>query len=259
MGIYKILKTAILSLFFIVTVFSCKPKKAQNENLLLSKKNQLKKAFRYPNYLNKNYILGKFDYMNSNNFVIVPKDLSNKKIYIRKEVLVAFLKMQTAAKEDGISFKIISGTRSFAHQKRIWDYKWNSKYKDLPPLERVQKILLFSAMPTTSRHHWGTDIDLNNLTNSYFTKGKGLNEYNWLLKNASKFGFYQPYASKKEGRTGYEEEKWHWSYKPLSQLYLKYYNEHISIEDITGFDGSKYSKNLQIINKYVHGINSELK
>ena len=30
----------------------------------------------------------------------------------------------------------------------------------LSPLEQLQAILRFSALPGTSRHHWGTDLDV---------------------------------------------------------------------------------------------------
>ena len=110
-------------------------------------------------------------------------------------------------------------------------------------------------MPSTSRHHWGTDLDINSLSNSYFTEGKGKKEYNWLQKNASKFGFYQVYTSKENGRKGYNEEKWHWTYLPLSSKYLNYYNAHISLNDISGFKGSEFAKELNIIKNYVNGIN----
>lgn len=166
--------------------------------------------------------------------------------------------MAHEAKKENISLYIISGTRNFNHQKRIWNYKWNTKYKNLTPLNRVLKILEYSSMPSTSRHHWGTDIDLNNLTNNYFSYGKGLKEYNWLIENAPKFGFYQVYTSKSTGRTGYNEEKWHWSYAPLSTLYLEYYNKNISYSDIKDFDGFEFDKDLNIIPDYVNGINPEL-
>jgi len=66
----------------------------------------------------------------------------------------------------------------------------------------------------------GKDIYLNNLNNSYFKK-----EYDWLVKNASLYGFYQVYTSKENGREGYNIEKWHWSYNLLQKKYLKFYNE----------------------------------
>ena len=115
--------------------------------------------------------------------------------------------MYDAAKKEGITLKIISATRNFATQKIIWEGKWTGKRlheskenlaKTIPnPTERAIKILRWSSMPGTSRHHWGTDIDLNKLNNSYFEKGEGLKIYNWLIANASSFGFCQPYSPEK--------------------------------------------------------------
>lgn len=212
----------------------------------------------FPEYLNKEYVLGKFDYTKNDDFILVPESLSNKKIYVRKEVLDAFLKMEMAAKLENINLTIISGTRNFEHQKRIWNYKWNEKYKNIPTQKRALKILEYSSMPSSSRHHWGTDIDLNSLNNAYFSSGKGLATYNWLLKNASKFGFYQPYTSKENGRTGYHEEKWHWSYLPLSKIYLDFYNQQITDLDINDFEGAEFAKEIDIIKNYVNGISVEL-
>ncbi|QTD39390.1 M15 family metallopeptidase [Polaribacter batillariae] len=250
---FKLSIKLFLCLFFFG---NCNPSK--KEKITKTKSFKVDTIPKTPKYLTKNYVLGKFNYTNNADFVLVPKEVSNKKIYLRKEVLKAFLKMKRAAEKNNIRFKIISGTRNFNHQKRIWNYKWNTKYKNLPPLKRAKKILEFSSMPSTSRHHWGTDLDINSLNNTYFTKGKGLKEYHWLLKNASKFGFYQVYTSKKNGRTGYHEEKWHWTYLPLSSIYLKYYNTHVTLNDITDFKGAAFAKELNIIKNYVNGINPEI-
>ena len=80
--------------------------------------------------------------------------------------------MQRAALYDTIQLIIVSGTRNFKEQKAIWNRKWN-RYNNLKSIDRIKKILEYSSMPSTSRHHWGTDLDLNNLNNSYFTSGKG--------------------------------------------------------------------------------------
>ncbi len=216
------------------------------------------KLLKYPKYLDKDYVLGRFDYTKHSDFMLVPKDLSSKTIYLRKEVLEAFIKMSKQAKKEGVNLKIISGTRDFNHQKRIWNYKWTDKYKHIPEHKRAKKILEFSSMPSTSRHHWGTDMDINDLENSYFEKGRGKKEYQWLVKNAKNYGFYQVYTSKEYGRTGYNEEKWHWSYLPLSAIYLKYYNDKVNYKDIRDFIGSDYAKDLQMIKKYVNGVNKEI-
>lgn len=161
--------------------------------------------------------------------------------------------MYEAAKTENINLKIISGTRNFYEQKRIWERKWK-RHKDLSPIKRSLKILEYSSMPSTSRHHWGTDMDLNTLNNSYFEGGVGAKEYQWLKENASNYGFYKVYTSKKNGKTGYNMEKWHWTYMPLAKQYLEFYNSKIFYDDITGFKGSELAEEVYIIKKFVNGI-----
>ncbi|MHA7944529.1 M15 family metallopeptidase [Formosa sp. 3Alg 14/1] len=208
--------------------------------------------------ITKDFVLGKFNFKTDSCFVKVAPEFSNKTIYLQAEVYNAFIQMNALAKQDNITFKIISGTRNFTYQKSIWDRKWNN-YADLAPIERAQKILRFSSMPSTSRHHWGTDIDLNQLTNSYFESGQGLKEYNWLVENANAFGFYQVYTSKADGRTGYHEEKWHWSYIPLACQYLEFYNTTITEADISDFEGSEFASELKMITHFVNGIAEDAK
>ena len=203
--------------------------------------------------LTNDFVLGKFNYRKDRAFVKVDRQHSNKVIYLQKQTYDAFLEMLNEAKKEGIDLTIISGTRNFNAQRVIWNRKWE-KYKVLAPKTRALKILEYSSMPSTLRHHWGTDMDLNNLNNVYFESGKGLKEYNWLVENAFKYGFFQPYTSKENGRKGYEMEKWHWSYQPLSGLYLDYYNMEITYNDITGFSGFEFAKDINSISDYVNGI-----
>jgi LAS superfamily LD-carboxypeptidase LdcB len=208
--------------------------------------------------INKDFILGKYNYKKDTTFIKVKPIHSSKLIYIKKEVYDSFKKMYSKAQKDDIRLIIVSGTRNFYEQKSIWERKW-VKNKNLKPLKRAKKILEYSSMPTTSRHHWGTDIDLNSLNNSYFDNGKGKKEYEWLLKNAKDFGFYQVYTNKTKGRTGYNLEKWHWSYLPLASRYLKYYNENITYKDISDFKGSELAEQAKMITEYVNGISSQAK
>lgn len=214
------------------------------------------------------YLLGKFNPKTDTSFALIPmKYCSKEGMYLRKETIAAFVKMYDAAKKEGVNLKIISATRNFNDQKSIWEAKWNGSRlvngKNLSqtikdPVERAKTILRYSSMPGTSRHHWGTDMDLNSLENAYFTTSEGKKTYQWLKKNAADFGFCQPYSVKNETRpNGYEEEKWHWSYSPLSAEILKAYSQKINTENITGFIGSETAVKLNIIEHYVKGINPE--
>ena len=57
--------------------------------------------------------------------------------------------------------------------------------------------------------------------------------------------------------TGYEEEKWHWSYAPLSSWYLRQYPIDVGYERLTGFLGSETAQQIDVIANYVQGINPE--
>lgn len=129
--------------------------------------------------------------------------------------------------------------------------------KDSEASEKLISILEFSAMPATSRHHWGTEVDLNTLENSYFEEGTGKAEYEWLLKHAADFGFYQVYTAQNSGRTGYREEKWHWSYLPLAAQFLAEYNSLVTYRQICDFHGSELAAEHAIIPNYVNGIPQE--
>lgn len=213
------------------------------------------------------YIMGKFDPAKNANFTKIEKQHASRTgMYIRKDVYNAFKKMLAAAKKDGLNFTIKSATRPFDYQKRIWEGKWTGQRKieggkdaskSYPnSKDRALKILEFSSMPGTSRHHWGTDIDLNSFENSYFEKGKGLKEYNWLQKHAATYGFCQPYTQKDKQRpNGYNEEKWHWSYTPIAKQLTDKAKKVLKDEVITGFKGAETATEIGVVEKYVLGIN----
>lgn len=184
-----------------------------------------------------NYVTGMFYPAKSELFV----NLANTNIptngrthYVRKETAQSLAKMIAAFKEEhpNVPVYVSSSTRNFYDQKYIWEGKWNGTRKVdgknlskaiSEPLARGRYILKFSSMPGTSRHHWGTDIDFNTLTDAYYTTGKGAVLYKWLKANASEFGFYQPYTAGR--KVGYDEEKWHWSYMPLAKKFLADWNK----------------------------------
>ena len=159
----------------------------------------------------KIYLMGKFDPSTQENFVVVRAEdsISGYKMYLRKETLDAFLEMQNAADKDKIDLKIASATRNFDYQKNLWNNKWTGAVlvggknlaKSIPDgMERFEKILEYSAVPGTSRHHWGTDIDINNANPEYFETEQGEKIYNWMKENAREFGFCQPYTQKSTAR-----------------------------------------------------------
>lgn len=214
----------------------------------------------------KAYLTGKFEPEKRNDFARITPDnaVNGNVMYLAKEAYEAFQLMATAAKLDGINLRIASATRNFDYQKGIWEKKWTGEtLVDFQNLAasipdgsiRFKKILEYSAAPGTSRHHWGTDIDINFAIPAYFEEGRGKLEYEWLVENAARFGFCQPYNEKGALRpVGYNEEKWHWSYLPLAQTFTEEYAKLVKPEDITGFLGEEYIPE-NLIYDYVWGIN----
>lgn len=202
-------------------------------------------------------LTGTLDITKDSSFVMLPEAITTKPIYLNAEAAVSLVNMVNAAKADQITLMVLSGYRSFQDQKSIWTRKWNDRQIS-DDAERSKNIMLFSAMPKTSRHHWGTDVDLNSLDNKYFGSGEGQTEHQWLCKNAQRYGFRCVYTDKSTTkRMGYETEKWHWSYMPLAEKYLKLYNQLIAYEDINEFPGSQSAKKCRVIEDYVNGVNAQ--
>ncbi|MBP6185031.1 MAG: M15 family metallopeptidase [Saprospiraceae bacterium] len=212
------------------------------------------------------YLTGKFDPATHPDFVVIrPEHADRADRYMRADAYAAFCAMYEAALQDGVRLKIISAARNFDKQKEIWEGKWTGKtlveggvnlsHSVPDPVERAFRILRFSSMPGTSRHHWGTDIDLNHLENSWFSKGEGLKIYIWLERHASEYGFCQPYSPKGVNRKdGYEEEKWHWSWMPVSRPLTRLAEEQLKDTHIQGFKGDSTAITIGIVRRYILGI-----
>ncbi|UMB60896.1 M15 family metallopeptidase [Lutibacter sp. A80] len=152
---------------------------------------------------------------------------------LQKETLEAFKKMQKAALKEGINIKIVSGYRSFDRQKSIWNRKYNLyTSQGLTPNEALQKIIEYSTIPGTSRHHWGTDFDIIDaavkapksllVTSNYEKNGVYAKLKKWMDAHAESYGFYLVYTNN-ETRKGFKYEPWHYTYKPLSLNMLSEY------------------------------------
>lgn len=225
----------------------------------------------FPTIPSLQYLTGRFDPTVHPEFVKVAARYTDGDPYVlHQETYAAFERMHAAAAADGVKLVMVSATRNFNRQKQIWEAKWNGQrllegrdkadevYPE--PADRARAILRYSSMPGTSRHHWGTDIDLNDLNNSYFASGEGKQVYDWLTANAAAYGFCQPYTPKGEERPhGYEEERWHWSYLPLATRLSDYAATALRDTDIAGFAGAEAAPQIGILERYVLGINSDCK
>ena len=196
-------------------------------------------------------------------------------ILLEKETYSAFIKMKDAAEKDGIIIKLVSGFRDFYRQQMIW----NNKYKkftnefSLDGPTAIKEIIRFSTIPGTSRHHWGTEIDIIDknfenekdllISKKYEEGGIFSSLKKWMDKNSKRFGFYIVYDDD-SNRPGFEYEPWHYTYKPVSDIYQREFLK-LNLKSIiskTKVEGKEFI-NDELIKKYIDenimGISSHLK
>ncbi len=210
-------------------------------------------------YITAEFLIGKNDYYTDTNFIEIPENMAHRKqMFLLKETYAAYNKMYLAAKKDGIQLKVISASRTFVEQSWIWEDKWKTNKSKFDTDNALSSyIMQYSAMPGTSRHHWGTEVDLNSTSANYFASGYGFKVYTWLSKNAGTYGFCQSYNEKGTERdTGYNEEMWHWSYYSLANRFLEGYQKKVNYTHITGFSGDLTAKSLSVIDNYVLAISN---
>jgi LAS superfamily LD-carboxypeptidase LdcB len=157
---------------------------------------------------------------------------------LHRQAVTPFLNLRRAARADGIDLVPMSTFRDFDRQLTIWNGKFSgerpmydaagSRFDTaaLAPRERVEAILLWSALPGASRHHWGTDLDLidgnanaeglsDKLTRAAFAPGGPFAHLDrWLASHAARFGFFRPFQGV---RSGVQPEPWHFSFAPIAE------------------------------------------
>lgn len=191
---------------------------------------------------------------------------------LRRETAFAWRCLEKAWHASGHKqkLKIVSGTRNFHRQAAIWNGKFlgqRSGYKKCTGMSAAncaRFILKYSSMPGTSRHHWGTDLDVLYLENHYFKTGPAKTFYKWMTQNAAKFGFCQPYNQGRDlSQGGYMEERWHWSFRPLAAPMLRDWKKYRGGKPISGFAGSGGSRKIpglaELQVNYVYNINPACK
>jgi LAS superfamily LD-carboxypeptidase LdcB len=170
------------------------------------------------------------------------------------EALVA---MREAARAAGMELDVVSGFRDFKRQVAIWNGKFSGERALLDRMGReiaresldesgmVDAILIWSALPGASRHHWGTEIDVIDaeclhdaarpqLVPAEFAAGGCFARLEvWLRDNMRRFGFFRPYAT---DRGGVQPEPWHLSYGAVSRDALAALSVEVLREAIVGSD-----------------------
>jgi LAS superfamily LD-carboxypeptidase LdcB len=166
-----------------------------------------------------------------------------------------FLALRQAAAAAGFDLVPVSSFRDFDRQRAIWNAKFRGERPvldragravDMAALDsgaRVETILLWSALPGASRHHWGSDIDVadGNVMSAGYEPRLEAGEYRrggpfaalsaWLGQHMRRFGFFRPYT--RRGR-GVQPEPWHISYAPVARPALAKMTTRLLAESIAG-------------------------
>ncbi len=194
---------------------------------------------------------------------------------LEKQTQQAFLKMKAAAALDSVHIELVSGYRSFEQQRSIWNRKYKKyKIQGLEPQAIFDSIVTYSTLPGTSRHHWGTDIDIIDgnmdvkgdvlLTVNYEEDGPYYKLKQWMENYASTYGFELVYTNDKD-RPGFLYEPWHYTFIDVSKSYYHQYLEDIDLptflrsQSILGMDQISDVRLLQYLKEHVQGINPTLK
>ena len=153
-------------------------------------------------------LVNKFNYLSSD---FIPSDLTSVSLSYAyegqkaiKEVVDAYHDMASNAKEADIQLLVNSSFRDYQKQESV--------YKDFYYSNGISYADKYAARAGYSEHQTGLCLDI-------FTSGESNTEnfdetkaFEWLSKNAHKYGFILRYPKAKEYLTGYEYESWHYRY-----------------------------------------------
>ncbi len=151
----------------------------------------------------------------------------------------ALARLRAAAQHAGFELRLASGFRSFSQQLTIWNAKARGERRvldaneqpidivGLSDAEKMFAILRWSALPGTSRHHFGTDWDVYaenlmpanyrlQLTQEEYLHGVQKEFNRWLSEFIRTDGdFERPFDN---GLFGVGAEPWHISHSSQARL-----------------------------------------
>lgn len=196
----------------------------------------------------------------------------NERIRALPEALEALAALQTDAASQGFEVAACSGFRSFQAQAHIFGAKFRGERVILnineeplttvpqDPIARLQAILLFSAMPGFSRHHFGSDFDIYarnllppgqtlQLTCKEYAPGSYFHEFgHYLQENLARFGFAYPYmlsapsapaaaagaaANNQDASVQVGQEPWHISFIAGARTFLNSFDSEAALDYVS--------------------------
>ena len=181
-----------------------KPSKLLNSNLILVNKYI---------YLTEDYI--------PENLEEISIEYARSGMQLVSEAKEAFETLSQEAKKDGMTIIAMSSYRSYDYQVNLYNNYVKSDGKDAADT--------YSARPGFSEHQTGLAVDIYNKELPY-TSFEETKEFEWMQKNAYKYGFILRFPKDKVNITGYQYEAWHYRY--VGKKAAKYIHDHnITLEE----------------------------
>ena len=189
------------------------------ENDFYKDVNTIYKPTSYDFLVNKNNKLTS-DYI-PEDLEIIDVKYSCKDKYLRKEARINFEKMAKDAKEKGFNIVAVSTYRSYEYQEKLYNNYVVDKglyYADMA-----------SARAGHSEHQTGLAVDVANESLDY-DNFESTKEFDWMKKNAYKYGFILRYPKGKFHITGFKYEPWHYRYVGID-IATYIYNNSLTLEE----------------------------
>lgn len=153
----------------------------------------------------------------------IQKELKFERFLIGKEtintgIINSLSRLFSEAEKNGFRFTLVSGYRSIAYQKNLFDQSVQRHRDAGYSLEQAQNMTLsYSQMPGSSEHHTGLAVDiidtafLNDRQDLYDDVDQLISQQ-WLINHAVDYGFILRYPKTKVNWTGINYEPWHFRF-----------------------------------------------
>lgn len=142
-------------------------------------------------------------YHDANDLVDVGPNLLGRMQQLTQRAAAQWHEMVAAAADDGVRLLLVSGFRSFEYQATLIRNK-------LKAGQDINEILRVNAAPGFSQHHTGEAVDVATPGSRPLTEEfEETQAFDWLNKNAGRFGFSMSYP--RNNPDGFVYEPWHWS------------------------------------------------
>lgn len=155
-----------------------------------------------------NLILVNRDNYIPDDYTVELTELSNGQ-KVDSRIYPSLQEMFDAARAEGLGLFVADGYRTAETQQQILEGKIEAyKNEGYSSEEAEKKAKEWVAVPGTSEHQLGLAVDIN------ADKSQSTSEevYEWLSKNAYKYGFIQRYPEDKTDITHTIYEPWHYRY-----------------------------------------------